>query len=110
MVKGGDLNADDLKLADITWVRSVQARSFAIDRQTLVRGTEGNQRVRQFNLYIDDDGILLRCKGRLNNADISQESKNPVLLPARHRYTELLIRERHERVHHNSVRDTLNLI
>ena len=109
VVKGGDLNADDLKLADITWVRSVQACSFAIDRQTLVRGTEGNQRVREFNLYIDVDGIL-RCKGRLNNADIPQESKNPVLLPARHGCTELLIRERHGRVHHNGVTHTLNSI
>ena len=40
----------------------------------------------------------------------TEESKNPVLLPSRHRYTELLIRERHDHVHHNGVRETLNAI
>ena len=35
---------------------------------------------------------------------------NPVLPPSRHRYTELLIRERHDHVHHNGDRETLNAI
>ena len=109
VVKSRDLNVDDVNLAEVTWVRSVQARSFATERHILVHGAEGNQRIKQFNLYLDGDGVI-RCKGRLNNAGIPQETKNPVLLPARHRYTELLIRERHEHVHHNGVRDTLNSI
>ena len=65
--------------------------------------------MKQFNLYLDEDKII-RCKGRINNADTTEESKNPVLLPSRHRYTELLIRERHDHVHHNGVRETLNAI
>jgi len=65
--------------------------------------------VKQFNLYLDEDKII-RCKGRINNAHTTEESKNPVLLPSRHRYTELLIRERHDHVHHNGVRETLNAI
>lgn len=46
--------------------------------------SDENQRVKQFNLIIDEDGVI-RCKGRLNNADIAQQSKNPVLLPTRRR-------------------------
>ena len=65
--------------------------------------------MKQFNLYLDEDKII-RCKGRINNADTTKESKNPVLLPSQHRYTKLLIRERHDHVHHNSVRKTLNAI
>ena len=65
--------------------------------------------MKQFNLYLDNDKIIC-CKGRVNNADTTEECKNPVLLPLRHRYTELLIRERHDRIHHNGVRETLNAI
>ena len=65
--------------------------------------------MKQFNLYLDEDKII-RCKGRINNADTTEESKNLVLLPSSHRYTELLITERNDRVHHNGVRETLNAI
>ena len=64
---------------------------------------------KQFSLYLDEDKII-RCKGRINNADTTEESKNPILLPSRHRYTELLIREGHDHVHHNGVRETFNAI
>ena len=64
---------------------------------------------KQFNLYLDEDKII-RCKGWINNADTTEESKNPILLPSRHRYTELLIREGHDHAHHNGVRETLNAI
>ena len=76
------------------------------DRTFMVKRSK---HVKQFNLYLDEDKII-RCKGRINNADTAEESKNPVLLPSRHRCTELLIRERHDHVHHNGVRETLNAI
>ena len=70
---------------------------------------ERNKHVKQFNLYLDEDKIV-RCKGRINNADTTEQSKKPALLPSRHRYTERLIRERHDHVHHNGVRETFNAI
>ena len=106
-VKSKDLRAEDLNFAEVTWIRGVQAHSFATERQDLRHGYEGSKHVKQFDLYLDEDKII-RCKGRINNADTTEESKNPVLLPSRHRYTELLIRERHDHVHHNGVRETLN--
>lgn len=67
-----NLNVDDLDFANITCMN-----------QKCSSGSEENQRVIQFNLFTDEDGVI-RCKGRLNNADITQQSKNAVLLPARH--------------------------
>ena len=52
-MKGENLKANDLNFVDITWIKSVQAHSFATERQSLVRGSERNQRVKQLNLYID---------------------------------------------------------
>lgn len=62
VLKSRDLNVDDVNLAEVTWVRSVQARSLATERHIFVRSAEGNQ---QFNLYLDGDGVI-RCKGQLN--------------------------------------------
>ena len=53
MMKGENLKAKDLNFADITWIKSVQARSFATEHQSLVRGSERNRRVKQLNLFID---------------------------------------------------------
>ena len=53
MMKGENLKAKDLNFADITWNKSVQARSFATKHQSPVRGSERNRRVKQLNLFID---------------------------------------------------------
>ena len=65
--------------------------------------------VSRLGLFCDDDG-LIRCDGRIENSSQEKESKQPILLPATHYFTELLIKEQHEVVHHNGIRDTLNLI
>ena len=108
-VKSKDLRAEDLNFAEDTWIRGVHAHSFAMERQDHLHGYERSKHMKQFNLYLDEDKII-RYKGQINNADTTEESKNPVLLPSRHRYTELLIRERHDHVHHSGVRETLNAI
>ena len=38
------------------------------------------------------------------------EAKQPILLPPKHEFTKLIIRESHELVHHDGVRETLNCI
>lgn len=70
-----NLNADDLNFAKITCMN-----------QKCSRGSEGNRGVKlikQANLFIDEDEVI-SCKGRLNNADITQQSYNAILLRARH--------------------------
>ena len=60
----------------------------------------------QLGLYTDDNG-LLRCKGRLQNATIPFNAKYPILLPADHYLTALIIHDCHKRVLHNGSRETL---
>ena len=57
-------------------------------------------------LFTDDRGIW-RCGGRLTNAALPFETKHPIFLPERGRFTELIIRRAHEKVFHNGVKDTL---
>ena len=60
-------------------------------------------------LKIDEEGIL-RCHGRLNNADILEESKVPIYLPRKNYYTEILVQEFHQKLFHAGSSHTLSKI
>ena len=64
------------------------------------------QSERDFGLYEDSSGVL-RCKGRIAIADVPHETNFPALLPTNHYLSTLLLRDAHERVHHNRVEATL---
>ena len=57
-------------------------------------------------MFLNDEHNIC-CKGRLNQSNLPLSMKNPVLLPTKHRFTELLVMERHNAVHHNGMPDTL---
>lgn len=104
------LSADDLQLADKVWTRSIQRSSFDDEYQALInQKTRESHRYNQLNLLMDDEG-LIRCQGRIEQSTVTQETKHPILMPSRHPYTVFLIKERHESVHHNGIRETLNAI
>ena len=63
----------------------------------------------QFNLFIDDQQII-RCKGRVSNAPLSEESKNLILLPSKHPLTNLIIQDVHSKIKHSGIKDTLTTI
>ncbi|XP_033728065.1 uncharacterized protein LOC117317061 [Pecten maximus] len=65
--------------------------------------------VRQLRLYLDEDN-LIRCGGRINNAPASHDAKFPYLLPTKHKFTELLVRNLHLQNHHCGVGSTITLL
>lgn len=98
-----ELNARELNQAESLWIRTVQADEI----NYLQKGHQAKpRRVDQFALFLDDNKVL-RCRGRINNASLQLETKNPILLPSSHPFVELLIRRTHQRVKHSSVHNTL---
>ena len=102
----------EIEQAEMLLIRSIQRLSFTKEMRFL--SSRGSQLsvptyVKQFGLFLDD-GRALRCQGRLNNSSLDLGSRNPILLPSRERFVELFIREVHERVKHNGIRDTLTTI
>ncbi|CAB4022910.1 RNA-directed DNA polymerase from mobile element jockey, partial [Paramuricea clavata] len=103
-----DLLASEINAAENIWIRSIQNVSFPSEIEYLSSKSQGSipNRVRQFGLFIDEQE-LLRCEGRIDKANIPRESKNPMLLPAKHPIIDLIVRDVHHRVKHNGIRDTL---
>lgn len=58
-------------------------------------------------IFLDESG-LLRCSGRLQVADISNDAKNPILLPTKSKLTELIIDEAHKANLHSGISQTLS--
>ena len=106
-----ELSATEVKQAEWYWIKTIQANSFEDEIKFLTKKSQLSPppRVKQFGLYLDDVGIL-RCKGRLNNADLPITSKNPVLLPSKNDFVNLMIKDVHYRIKHSGVRDTLTTL
>ena len=94
----GPQSTEEYEAAEVLWFREMQL--------TVVNSPRCENLKKQFGLYPDDNG-LIRCDGRLQNATIPFNAKHPILLPADHHLTVLIIRDCHKRVLHNGVRETL---
>ena len=100
----GPLSAEELLAAKMQWVLSIQAESFPDELHTVCskKSPANLLRVKQLGLFIDKPGIL-RCRGRLDYSKLPFDMRNPPLLPSKHYFTLLVIKEVHCRVMHSGV-------
>ena len=96
--KTGELDANELKEAELLWVRSMQ--------RCLKNDPKYSAMERQLSIFGDETGIL-RCKGRFEKSKLIYNQKCPVILPARHHVVSLIVRDAHNNVMHNGVNDTM---
>ena len=87
-----ELKAEEIRSAEELWIKSIQFQSFPEEVCHMITSgkTPAPLLVRQFNLYLDEKG-LIRCRGRIQNSLLNQEVKTPMLLPSRHHVVELII-------------------
>jgi hypothetical protein len=92
------VDCKDTKVAKGLWVKAVQQEHFssAIDA---IKMKQKHGLVTQLNLDLDDDGIL-RTYSRFGNADVPEDTRNPMLLPKRGLFTKLVVRSVHKSVGH----------
>ena len=65
--------------------------------------------VKQLDLFKDQENII-RCRGRIDESSLSLSEKQPILLPSKYPFTDLIILDHHKIVHHNGIKETLNSI
>ena len=78
-------------------------------RKDTTGSRDSASKIIQFGLYLDEAGVL-RSRGRLNESSLPLDSKNPIFLPNKHPFVNLLILHIHNEIKHSGVRDTLTTI
>ena len=73
-----ELTAGDISRAEELWVMTVQGRAFEQELQFLRKSCPKTHLQKQLNLFHDDKG-LIHCQGRINSADLTSDSKTPIL-------------------------------
>ena len=96
--------ATELREAEDQWVKSIQRNTSKEEYQRLLSGGTVIYKG-QLILFLNDDHFI-HCKGYLNQSDLPTGMKTPLLMPTKHRFTDLLVKERHNTVHHNGTPET----
>ena len=98
----------DMKKALAALIRAVQQSAYSgiITQLQINRMTNLPPLVGQLGLYIDKQK-LLRCRGRLKNAPLQDNTKYSILIPKDTYLAELIIRAIHLMLMHAGVRETL---
>lgn len=106
----GKISIEEKRQAENRVIKIIQKSHFAEEIESLTNPDELKRtRLASLNPLVDKQG-LLRVGGRLENANVSPETKCPILLPPNNHVTRLLIRETHENQYHSGVQSTLYAI
>ena len=93
-----ELSTEEVIAAQKMWIKCAQYK--------MVSEAKFDQLKNQLNVVKDKEGIY-RCHGRLVNADLHMDAKQPILLPGQHHLMKLVVDSCHKRVLHGGVRETL---
>ncbi|XP_065079916.1 uncharacterized protein LOC135702803 [Ochlerotatus camptorhynchus] len=105
------MSTGELKEAENTLVRLAQKEIFVAEWKALSKGeaVARGSALRWFNPFISTDQ-LIRLGGRLKHSMETEETKHPVVLPARHLFTHMLLRHYHERLLHAGLQLLLSVV
>ena len=103
------LTAVELNHAQKLWIKSIQQEIYPNELSNLQSKSSRLPLVRQLQLYLNKEGIMC-CGGRIHNAPLSDSTKFPYLLPKKHRLTELIIRDTHEKHFHTGTNSTVTYL
>jgi len=109
--KTGYITVIDLRGARNRLIKLVQEESWRIEITRLSNKQaipEGSKLI-GLNPHLDEYG-LIRIGGRLNHSALSEEVKHPLVIPAKHHITRLIILDQHRRLFHAGVNATLAAI
>ena len=82
-----------IEQAEIILIRHCQQKEFSDASERLKNGEHVSisSKLASLNPYLEKSNQMIRVRGRLENADIPTDQRTPIVLPANHRVTHLLI-------------------
>ena len=96
-----NISLKDVDEARKTWVQEMQT--------SLLSNNKFESQTRQLDPYCDKESVW-RCGGRLTHANIPVYTQHPIILDKRHHLATLIVKDCHNKVGHNGVRDTLTVL
>lgn len=105
------LTTGEIEIAQLTIIKAVQNKNFADDiTQLKTRGAvRSTSNILNLHPFLDKQNIL-RVGGRLENSNLNQSQKHPIILPSNDKLTELLINQAHQTNLHGGARLTLSYL
>ena len=100
---GGPISASEMDRAENMWVVSVQ------QEETRKNTNQTRNTVLNLGLFEDKDRIL-RCNGRIKKSDLPYDVIHPIFLPYDSYFTDLIVFQAHEIVHHQRIQPTLTQV
>ncbi|XP_062538001.1 uncharacterized protein LOC134206316 [Armigeres subalbatus] len=94
----GELNPDELHRAKVKLLQAAQHDEYNQELELLRRGKflQPKHNISALHPFLDAEGTM-RVGGRLQNSAQPYDMKHPIILPQKHRATELLVRDLHLR-------------
>ncbi|XP_061176063.1 uncharacterized protein LOC133185014 [Saccostrea echinata] len=102
------LTSSELQNARILVIKNIQTQNYS-DIKIALKENRRNNLVSQLGLVLDQEGII-RCIGRLEDAQLSEGARTPILLPRKNHVTGLIIDYIHKKSFHVGVSQTLSLV
>ncbi|XP_058816400.1 uncharacterized protein LOC131679681 [Topomyia yanbarensis] len=100
--RSGWITTEELKTAEYILIQRVQREVFPDERKALLKGDMLPRKspLRWFNSFVAEREELIRVGGRLIHSNEPEDAKHPIVLPARHRLTRMILKHYHERLLH----------
>lgn len=97
----GPLTVKEVETAFSLLIKLMQEQEFPDELKSLrlKQRLSNTSQLLSLNLFVDKDGII-RVGGRLGNSSLPETQKHAIVLPAKHRLTQLIIRDEHYRLLH----------
>ncbi|XP_011705642.1 PREDICTED: uncharacterized protein LOC105460851 [Wasmannia auropunctata] len=107
----GPLEVAEIQQAEETVIRWLQAECFAQERRCLKTKQDLPRKspIKSLRPFLDEKG-LIRVGGRLRYAELTGDQKHPLILPAKHYLTHLIMREEHYHMRHCPPEQLLHII
>ena len=96
------LTVSELQLAEEYWIHHAQKEAFPEAYDDLRHGREVNTcMLKNLKPYLDMESSLMKVGGRLSTAHhLPLSVRNPVILPSKHRVTQLIVKDEDDRCGH----------
>ena len=112
--KEAQLTVEETTTAETLWIQSCQQSAILSTYQSELDNLISKNKpritlVKQLRLFLDDQ-CLIRCRGRIHNAPVSESTKFPILLPTNHPFTKLVVLSIHHQQLHSGVNSTLTAV